>query len=459
VTAVVGTFPSAPAARGPAGRLTVRPVGLLCVALVVSALGQLGRVPVLWTQGKDVPVLLHEVPLLAAIVLSVVACARARSLLLDGPSVAALLFAGVGALGTALAADTFGLDGYEVLVSLAYLARWLAYLAVYLVVLNAARGEDAAALWRAVERAVLAFTLFGIVQSAFLPGFAQKVFPTGGDAMPWDWQGHRLVSTILDPNYAGGLILLPLLVLLARMACGDAVPPWKPLVLLAGLVLTFSRSSILGLAVGGLVIVAVRGVSGRLLRLGGMFVLCALPAVPVLVRLGGEYNKFTVRDGSALQRTVMWLRAITVFGDHPILGVGFNTYGYVQRRYGWEIIGRDGFAVDGGLLFVAVMTGAVGLCVYLAMLALLWRQARGVWRDAGAAPAERGTALGTAAATLAIVVHSCFVNSLLLPFIMAPLWALWGVVAITRRSRRAARAGAPRGPAAAWPAPPLVGAR
>lgn len=420
-------------------RLGVRPVHLIVATLLASVLGQLGRVPLLWAQGKDAPILVHELPLVAALAATAVACMRARALRLDGVCLAALAFAFIGGLSALLAVDTFRLSGYELTVSLAYLARWLAYLGIYVVVLNTARVEDARALWTAVERGVLTFTAFGIVQSVFLPGFAQKVFPEGGDSMPWDWQGYRLVSTILDPNYAGGLILLPLLVMLARLASGDRVPLWRPLVLFAGLVLTFSRSSMLGLFVGSGVIVAARGVRPVLIKFAGLVLLAGLPAVPVLARLGSEYNKFTVRDGSALQRTVMWLRALTVLGDYPVLGVGFNTYGFVQRRYGWDIVGRDGFAVDGGLLFIAVMTGVVGLIAYLVMLGLMWRRARGLWRDPGATPLARGVALGVAAATLAIVVHSCFVNSLLLPFIMAPLWALWGVVFLLARHREGDR--------------------
>jgi hypothetical protein len=312
----------------------VRPVHLVVLTLYASVLGQLGRVPILWAQGKDAPLLLHELPLVAALAAAAVACARARSLRLDGVCAAALAFALVGLVSAVFAVDTFRLSGYEFAVSTAYLARWLAYLGIYVVVLNTARVEDARALWVAVERGVLAFTAFGIAQSALLPGFAQKVFPEGGESMPWDWQGHRLVSTILDPNYAGGLILLPLLVVLARLASGDRVPLWKPLVLLAGLLLTFSRSSALGLVVGGLVIVAARGFRGPLVRFAAVALVAALPAVPVLARLGAEYNKFTVRDGSAMQRTVMWLRALTVLGDHPVLGVGFNTYGFVSAATG-----------------------------------------------------------------------------------------------------------------------------
>jgi O-antigen ligase len=322
----------------------------------------------------------------------------------------------------------------------------VAYLGVYVVILNTARDGEAESLWRTLERMVLAFAAFGLVQAVFLPGFAQVVYPETGEQMVWDHQHHRLVSTLLDPNFAGALVLLPLLVQLARIAYGAPVARWKPLLLTAALFATFSRSSVLALAVGGLVILAATGLRRRLVRFAGVAALLALPFVPVLVAVGTRYAKFTVSDESAMARTVNWLRAATVFADHPVLGVGFNTYGFVQRRYGWDITGRDAFGLDGGLLFIAVLTGLVGLACYLAMLGIGARRARRLWCDPGAAPEARGTALGVGAAVPALVIHSCFSASLLLPFIMEPLWVLFGVVFLQARARRAERAAA----AAPW---------
>jgi O-antigen ligase len=322
--------------------------------------------------------------------------------------------------------------------ALAYLARWVAYFGLYVAIVNTARDDDVEPLWRTLERMVLAFAIFGLFQAVFLPGFAQLVYPETGESMPWDHQYHRLVSTLLDPNFAGMLVLLPLFVQLGRIAYGAPVARWKPLVLIAATFATFSRSSVLALVIGGLVILSVVGLRRRLVRLVGVVAVLTAPFLPVLVAVGIRYAKFRI-DDSALARTVNWLRALTVFADHPVLGVGFNTYGFVQRRYGWQIMYRDAFGLDGGLLFIAVLTGLVGLAVYVTMLALVARRARRLWRDPGASPEARGTALGVAAAIPALVVHSCFSASLVLPFIMEPLWVLFGLVFLYARGRRAER--------------------
>jgi hypothetical protein len=345
-----------------------------------------------------------------------------------------------------LAGPRFGLSAVEIAFSLAYLARWLLYFGVYLVVVNTVRREHAPALATALERAALAFAAFGIAQAIFLPGFAQLVYPEDATDVRWDVQGHRLVSTLLDPNFAGAFVLLPLFPMLARLSYGERAAAWKMLLLLTAALLTISRSTFLALLVGLATIAVARGANRRLLRAAGWAALLVLPALPALVRLAASFNKFTI-DGSALARAVSWLRALRVLGDNLLVGVGFNTYGFVQEFYGFEQGGRESFALDGGLLFIAVMTGVVGLALFLAIIVFAVRRSRRVWRNAAMTPWERGTALGVAAGTLALVVHSVFVNSLLLPMLMQAQWLLWGIVYVIAQ---------PRPAAAREPAPTLV---
>src|SRR5207247_1923838 len=119
----------------------------------------------------------------------------------------------------------------------------------------------------------------------------------------------------------------------------------------------------------------------------------------------------------------------------PVIGIGLNTWGFVQERYGWPRSYAATYAIEGGLLFVAVMTGIIGLVVYLWMLWGVWSRARRLGREAGsgtweaeARAGERGVAIGAAAMIPAILVHSLFSNSLFLPYLMEPLWVLWALV-------------------------------
>jgi O-antigen ligase/uncharacterized membrane protein YhdT len=359
---------------------------------------------------------------------------RRRAFKLDWPGGLAVLFAIVGAVAAVLAVPRYGLSGFELAFSLAYLLRWLAYFGLYVAAINLLRRDDVLGLLSAFDAAVLLFAIFGIVQAAFLPGFAQLVYPESVLYADWDPQGHRLVSTFLDPNYAGALLTIGLLLYAGRLSSGARVPVWRVGVLLTALLLTLSRSSFAALGVGLVVVLLIRGFSTRMLKVVGVLALLATPAIPRLITFAAAFNKLSV-DASALQRLIAWSRALRVFADSPIVGVGFNTYGYVGRFYGFDATGTSAFALDGGLLFIAVMTGVVGLALYVAMLAFVMLRSRKLWRDSTASSQERGVGVGVAAITVAMVVHSLFVNSLLLPFLMEPLWLLWAVPFVVMRSR------------------------
>jgi hypothetical protein len=418
----------------------VTPTGALCFALSLLCISSLGNIPVLDLGTRQAPLFLNDVLVLAVLLVGGVAMGHARSLKLDDVSMAAVVFSAVGALSAISAMPRFGLSAFEVVASLAYLVRWVVYFGVYLVIINCLRERNVSSVWRALEWTMIAFAAFGIFQSAFLPNFGQMIYPDSRLYLEIDPQGHRLMSTMLEPNLAAAMILVVLLVQIAQLAAGSDVPRWKPALMLLALVLTLSRSGALAFVFGLFVILAARGLGRKMVRFLIAMGLVALAALPQLLAFANQYAKLGVSDGSAAARLVVWQRSIATFLESPWFGIGFNTYGYVQERRGFERFGTATYSAEGGLLFIAVMTGIVGLVVYGAMLWFVMRRLRATWRSADATVEERGLAMGAAAATVAVVVHSTFVNSLLTPFVMEPLWVLWGLVFIvwTSARRRAA---------------------
>jgi O-antigen ligase len=308
------------------------------------------------------------------------------------------------------------------------------YFLIYVVVANSIRREDVPGVLGALETAVIAFAAFGILQSIFLPGFAQMVYPDARVYVDWDYQGRRLVSTFLDPNFAGAFILFGLVLHLSRMAGGGQVAAWKPILLTVALLFTASRSTVLAAMTAGIIIAAVRGISTRMLRLIlGASILVALLS-PLLLRYALEYNKLQM-DASALSRLVRWAQALGVFAEHPVIGIGFNTWGFVTERMGFERLGSATYAVEGGLLFIAVTTGVVGLGVFTGMLWRVTVRARALWRDPARPAEDRSLGVATVAITAALVVHSLFSNSLLLPLLMEPLFVVWGCSTVLARAR------------------------
>jgi hypothetical protein len=411
----------------------MRPVTLLRAVILLLLIGQLGRIPVLSTGTSEAPLLVNDVCVLALIGVTFVSALAAQSLRLDRVAGLMLAFTAIGFGSALLAISRYGLSGIEVIVSLAYLARWFVYFSVYLVVINIVRGDDVMDVWRSLETMMLVFAIFGIFQSIFIPHFAQVVYPDSRVYVDWDEQGHRLVSTMLEPNIAGSMLMLMLLINVAQLAGGESVPFWKPMIFLGALVATLSRSSFLGLAVGLVIVVTVRGISKRMLRFSLVIGLLTVAALPKLISYAAKFNKLTLSDSSAMGRIANWLRALQIWADHPFFGIGFNTYGYVSERYGGIRAGAASFSSDGGLLFIAVMTGVVGLGIYVAMLALVVRRCRRIWRRPSTPAEWRPLAVGIAAGTVAICVHAMFVNSLLTTFVMEILWVLWGLVFVMGR--------------------------
>ena len=412
----------------------IRIVTLLSFSLFAMVVGQLGRIPLLSAGAKEAPLLFNDVAVAIAVGAGLWFSLRNRNLQLDAVALVALGFAGVGGLSTLMALPRFGLSGFELMFSLAYLLRWGLYLGIYVVVINTLSPRDGRRLLRVFEDTVLAFACFGIFQSVFLPGFAQILFPDAALYTVWDPQGQRLVSTFLDPNLAGGLILVALLLSCARLASGDLVPLWRPALLATALVMTVSRSSILAFVVGLVVIVSlVRRVTWRALAGSLLAMVVCLLAAPWLWRLADSFNKLSLDDPSLLTRFVSWSRALRVLTDHPIVGVGFNTYGFVQLRYGFTELTQSAFGLDGGLLFIGVMTGFVGMTFYGILLFLVLRACKQLWSRDRSSVVDGAIGLGVAAATVALLIHSLFVNSIVYPPIMHTLWILWGIVFLLNR--------------------------
>jgi len=413
-----------PAVR--ASRTQIGIVTLVCGALVLLLIGNLGRIPVFAVGVKEAPLLLNDVVVAVLVGCGALIALRRRSLRLEAVGMLGVSFAAIGLAAAALAVPRFELSWTEFLISTAYLLRWVLYFGIYLVLVELLRAGDARIVVRVLERVVLAFALFGIFQALFLPGFAQMVHP--GE---WDIQGHRLVSTFLDPNFAGMFILVGLFLQCGRLAFGDRLPLWQPAILLFALVLTLSRSSFVGLIVGITVLMAVRGNSRAFAKYALGSGLLLIAATPLLLEFAAGFGRFSL-DGSAAVRFISWARAATIFLDNPVLGIGFNTYGFVQDAYGYgAAIGSD-FALDGGLLFVLVMTGVVGFAFYVGIIGVVIARCRALWIRSEV-PFERGVALGVCAATIALVFHSVFLNSLLMTFFMETFWILWALIAVLLR--------------------------
>lgn len=399
---------------------------LATAGAVALALANLGRAPGGALGGRDSPVILVDLVtlLVCGFLVLGVASGRVRPTR-DRVMAAVSTFLLVAALSTILALRRYSTDALESVSIVVYLIRWVAYFAWYPFVVWALSSEDADRFWRNIERAILVFCVFGIFQSAFLPGFAQMLESASKE---WDVQGRRLVSTVLDPNFAGIFVVIALLTRLARLAESIREKGLVLAVLGTGLLLTLSRSALLGFVIGIMVIVAARGLRLRLVKVFLAGAILLLPFISLLLSFASGFNKLGV-DGSAAQRLIPWTRAVILVRDHPWLGIGFNAYTQAQQARGWRPVGGAEIGLDGGLLFLAAMTGIIGVFCYVRFLGRVVGSARRIWRDSSEPPEARAHATAVAACLAAVLIHSLFVNSLFLPFVMLMLWVMWGRLA------------------------------
>ncbi|MEO7083897.1 MAG: O-antigen ligase family protein, partial [Gemmatimonadaceae bacterium] len=406
------------------------------IGAIGLGLSNLGRIPSGALGGRSAPLVVADVVVvLVWLVLAMAMASRRMRIVVDDVMAAAGAFVAAAAVSTALAFFRYSVGVPEGAGIVAFLIRWVAYFGWYPFVVWCLTDDESRAAWRDIEIALLVFAAFGLIQSAFLPGFAQIIHDSG-DLPTWDIQGRRLVSTVLDPNFAGILIVIALLFRLSRVAEGLHENIAAMVILTAGILLTVSRSALLALVVGVLVLVIARGIRQRLFRVLVGGAVLVLPFLSLLTSFASGFNKLRY-DNSAAQRLVPWTRAVRLIAEYPGFGVGFNAIKQAQESHGWRSVGGADVSLDGGLLFVAAMTGLVGVSLYVLMLTRVVLGARRAWRDSDVPAEDRAHATATAAATIAVVVHSLFVNSLLLPFVMQVLWVMWGRLAHIRASRRA----------------------
>ncbi|MGH9471131.1 MAG: O-antigen ligase family protein [Terriglobales bacterium] len=310
-----------------------------------------------------------------------------------------------------------------------YAARWLAYATLYFTVsqLLLLNPRVAVRVVNGLLAGAVAFVLFGIYQATYLPNFAFMIAPREELHALWDLQGHRLVSTLLDPNIAAAYISVFAILAFSFYIYGFGRRWLLAFCLLsAGLVATLSRGGVLGFLVGALALAAVarrrRIFTAYALGLGAL-----IAAFPHLLPLLHHFHRLSATDFSARTRYDDWLLAYHITSDHPITGIGFNALGFVRRRYGAVMFGPSAFGLAGDLFLIPTLTGVIGLAIYATMIGGVCKSANRA-RRLGVTRWERALGAGVLGATTGAVVSSLFTTVLTYPQVAAALWMLWAIV-------------------------------
>ncbi len=404
----------------------IKPEAALVVSILSIVLGQVVRLPIAGGESSIIP---NDVLLPVLIAAWIMKRLTSRSWPLPRQSLTLPIGVVVTIMLTSLIVNSPGYTARELLSGGLYFLRWLEYAALLWIAFDVLRTRQRA-------RRYLSLLVWTGVATAIL-GFIQlRLFPDFSFMVPQGWDPHvgRLLSTWFDPNFLGGyLALLSSVTLSVALFRGWWGGRWwwaATFIMVVATILTFSRSGYVGLAVGlGLVTMFK---SRTLLFLGVFaFVATVLFAPRVQERVVG----IRTIDETARLRLVSYRNAFTVIHDHPVIGVGYNLYKYVQVQYGFlnDTKEHSASGSDSSLLTMWVTTGIVGLLAFLWLYLAMLREAWRTWRDRSLSAEWQGFGLGLWGGLVGLFFHSQFINGLQYPHIMQILWLFTALAVMVRQ--------------------------
>ena len=327
-----------------------------------------------------------------------------------------LIFTLAAFASTFLASTQFSLS--QIIVSLLFLARFLLYFFLFIVVANTIKKDQIPGLVNVIMTTGAVFILLGFLQLFIFPDLSFLTI------YGWDPHQRRIASTLLDPNFSGWIFTF-------LFSTSTALYLYKrqsrylvfSLITFLAIVLTFSRSTYLA-TITAVLIMGILKSPKLLLASLIVFTLTFFSISQVRSRVVGAFEV----DETAQARLQSWQNALTIFKNNLVFGVGFNTYRFAQEKYGLfrednPLGGHSGAGSDSSILLVAATTGLVGLAAYIFLLASIFKILKNKIRTSY-------LHLAVFASFCAILVHSQFVNSLFFPQIMLFLWISLGLVAV-----------------------------
>ncbi|MBN1263770.1 MAG: O-antigen ligase family protein [Candidatus Pacebacteria bacterium] len=335
--------------------------------------------------------------------------------------------------GFSLLANVFFMSFGESIIASLYLWRWLFYAGLYFFVYDfgfllwpGLSIQDKLAKLLAQLGFVLA--LLGLIQYLVWPDLRALEF--------FDWDPHyfRVVSSFLDPGFTGLVLVFALVLIVSELIRKKKSKKkvWilsaKGVVVYLALALTYSRSSYLAY----LTAAAIIGYFKKSIR----FFLIALTILVLTIFVlprgsGGEGVKLS-RLASIEARIKNWHQSWVIFTDHPVWGVGYNRYRYVQRDYGF--LGQNwqrthaGAGADSSLLLVLATTGITGFFIYL----WLWFRMFGLVLAGVKKGKKNDFCLAILAILASLWTHSFFLNSQFYPWVMIWVWLLMASVEVLK---------------------------
>jgi len=311
--------------------------------------------------------------------------------------------------------------GNNSLLNIGYLLRLVLFFSVYFAVLFL--DQNKIEILKLIKRSIFWLAIAGWIQYLFFPDLTKLKY------FNWDDHYFRMTGSLLDPNFFGLMLVL-----------GFGLELWqgksflKKAFYLVSLGLTFSRGSWLAF----LLMVLFWGVNQLFGQLefknfkqrlkqnfkksfnvsAAFFWICLSLIVFFLIpKPAGEGGNLT-RTVSVASRYHSWIKAVEIFRQKPILGVGFNNYRLAQKEKGfldsdnWRT-NHAGAGADNSYLFVLATCGILGLIAFgyfLSALSPWWLM-------------------------MPVAVHSLFNNSWFYPWVIIFVLAIAGLAKLPKEDK------------------------
>lgn len=219
----------------------------------------------------------------------------------------------------------------------------------------------------------LVVIVIGLFQFVFFP-----------DALKWyklfqrigvHWQNadphiKRFLSTYFDPNYLAACLIIPATFTLHNwLKRGIKIDLIKFIVFSVAIVLTVSRSGLLGLVISSGIVLGMYFFKQKdeKIKKRIIFIVLFVFIAAVLMLLSNErlINRIlnSMNDKSTFLRFESWNRAFNIIKENFILGIGYNALGFFKSHN--IINSATSFGIDSSLLFIFVTTGIVGFVYFI----------------------------------------------------------------------------------------------
>ena len=318
---------------------------------------------------------------------------------------------------TIIALNVFSLT--QVLTASFFMIRLAAYILISVVTINVINKTEVEKWIKILVGVGIIFATAGVMQFLFFPNL------TPLQSFGWDPHVFRLVSTTLDPNYTGMILtFFATLTTSIYLFKKHKIYIFLTAFFIGAILLTFSRSSYLAILISMLAIGSIKSPKTFLIAIS-FFILSFIFVPQVRNRITGAF----LIDETANARIISWQKALIIFKDNPLFGVGYDTYRFAQTKYGFiqnspDSGGHSGAGVDSSFLFVLATTGVVGFSFFLVMVISLMKVSMKNAKN-------NYLSLAFFASFTALLFHTQFVNSFMFPQIMLIFWFLVGLLYVS----------------------------